>query len=183
MEGEDASLRVFAKEASIPYRSLQDYLSGARMPGGEALQKLAKKGIDINWVLLGGKFTSNRPIIADTDYADNQDIFISDKEMDYALALEAAAVMDKAISGMISSSGRPLPFVYLKILHGDILDSLRTTYLRTIEAVPLLMEQKKMSKNDIASLLASAIEPHLQELTNAAVDRFSEAMGKLASER
>lgn len=177
MEGEEPSLRVFSKEAGIPYRSLQDYLSGARMAGGEALQKLAKKGIDINWVLLGDVLTSNKPLIDKGDYSEGEDIFIADKEMDYELVREATEFMDNILSEMINGRFKLLSFGNLLLVYDSIIIELRETYLRTIEAVPRLIEQKKMSKAEIAAFLRSAIESSLLEL----VDGTAEQPGGSAS--
>ena len=52
-EGSKMSLRFIAAMIGIPYRSLQDYINGVRLPGAEALQKLGKYGVNINWILLG----------------------------------------------------------------------------------------------------------------------------------
>lgn len=49
------SMRAFAREAGIPYRSLQNYLRGEQLPGSEALARCALLGIDVNWLLTGGR--------------------------------------------------------------------------------------------------------------------------------
>ena len=44
----------FAKKTGIPYRTLQNYLSGERQPSAENLQKIAICfNIDLNWLLTG----------------------------------------------------------------------------------------------------------------------------------
>lgn len=45
------NLAQISKKSGIPYRSLQDYLSDKRVPGGEALKKFQNIGLDINWIL------------------------------------------------------------------------------------------------------------------------------------
>lgn len=47
------SYKSFASLVDIPYRTLQNYLSGERSPNIEALEKLSNIGIDINWLLTG----------------------------------------------------------------------------------------------------------------------------------
>lgn len=45
--------KSFASLIDIPYRTLQNYLSGERSPNLEALEKLAKNGINIHWLITG----------------------------------------------------------------------------------------------------------------------------------
>lgn len=47
------SLRAFSDDSGIPYRTLQDYVSDARLPGADALSRISGQGIDVNWLLLG----------------------------------------------------------------------------------------------------------------------------------
>lgn len=43
----------FSELTDIPYRTLQNYLSGERSPNIESLQKLSEHGININWLVTG----------------------------------------------------------------------------------------------------------------------------------
>ncbi|OJF91041.1 helix-turn-helix domain-containing protein [Pararhizobium antarcticum] len=45
--------KSFASLIDMPYRTLQNYLSGDRSPNIEALQKFHKNGININWLVTG----------------------------------------------------------------------------------------------------------------------------------
>jgi len=47
------TLREISQKSGIPYITLQNYLGGKRLPGSEALIKLAKVGINPNYILLG----------------------------------------------------------------------------------------------------------------------------------
>lgn len=47
------SYKSFAGLIDIPYRTLQNYLSGERSPNLEALEKLAANGINIHWLVTG----------------------------------------------------------------------------------------------------------------------------------
>lgn len=47
------SISDFAKELEIPYRTLQDYLSGKRKPSADQLTRMVNSGIDVNWLLTG----------------------------------------------------------------------------------------------------------------------------------
>lgn len=47
------SYKGFAGLIDVPYRTLQNYLSGERSPNLEALEKLANNGININWLITG----------------------------------------------------------------------------------------------------------------------------------
>jgi phage repressor protein C with HTH and peptisase S24 domain len=48
------SLKDFSSKTGIPYRTIQSYLSGINIPGGENLQKIcAEFSVNINWLLTG----------------------------------------------------------------------------------------------------------------------------------
>jgi len=48
------NLKEFSKNSKIPYRTLQEYLTDSRMPGGESLIKIdAELSINISWLLTG----------------------------------------------------------------------------------------------------------------------------------
>lgn len=43
----------------IPIDTLRKYEGGTRLPGAEALEKLAKVGVDLNWLVTGVRYTSD----------------------------------------------------------------------------------------------------------------------------
>lgn len=45
------SIRQFSVETGIPYRTLQDYLAGKRLPGAEHLARMNESGVDLNWLI------------------------------------------------------------------------------------------------------------------------------------
>ncbi|UXS39200.1 helix-turn-helix transcriptional regulator [Agrobacterium tumefaciens] len=45
--------KAFAGLIDLPYRTLQNYLSGERSPNVEALEKLARNGLNVNWLVTG----------------------------------------------------------------------------------------------------------------------------------
>ena len=48
------TIRELSKKTEIPYRTLQDYLLGKRMPGGENLQRICTHlSVNLNWLLTG----------------------------------------------------------------------------------------------------------------------------------
>lgn len=47
------SQRAFAEAMDMPLPSYRDYEGGKRVPGGEALRRLAGAGIDTHWLLTG----------------------------------------------------------------------------------------------------------------------------------
>lgn len=47
------SYKSFAALIDLPYRTLQNYLSGERSPNLEALEKFARNGINIHWLVTG----------------------------------------------------------------------------------------------------------------------------------
>jgi len=56
------TLKGFASLVDIPYRSFQDYVAGKSKPGFEQLQKIARSGVDIGFVLTG---TETRNYLSD----------------------------------------------------------------------------------------------------------------------
>ncbi len=54
METKDMNIKKFSETTGIPYRTLQNYLSGERKIGTEALDKIyTQLSIDLNWLLTG----------------------------------------------------------------------------------------------------------------------------------
>lgn len=47
------SLDSFASAMNMPYRTLHGYLRGERQPNADGLAKLARVGINLNWLLTG----------------------------------------------------------------------------------------------------------------------------------
>ena len=47
------SIREFSRRTEIPYRTLQDYLAGKRLPGAKRLARMSAFGVDLNWLLTG----------------------------------------------------------------------------------------------------------------------------------
>jgi len=48
------NLTDFSRKTGIPYPTMQDYIAGKRMPGGENLQKISMQlNVNINWLLTG----------------------------------------------------------------------------------------------------------------------------------
>lgn len=47
------SQRGFAEEVGMPLPSYRDYEGNKRIPGGEALERFARAGIDTHWLLTG----------------------------------------------------------------------------------------------------------------------------------
>lgn len=159
-DGEKWSLKVFSKETEIPYRTLQDYLSGARLPGADALQKMAKKGIDINWVLLGD--SSGSPI-KETDVFPEADCLpLNDKEAEELIKAMALDWSDKVNKINIQKTGSSLPALAILQLIGHFRLHATVSYMRTINAVPLYLE-KGMTKFDMLKVIESAVEPYLSQ--------------------
>jgi len=59
------SMKEFGVRTGIPYRTLQNYLSGDRLPGAEALQSMSKNGLDVNWLLTGRRIETLEHIAED----------------------------------------------------------------------------------------------------------------------
>ena len=66
IERSGLSIREFSGLAGLPYRTLQNYLAGDRLPGAEALAQIAGAGVDLNWLVTGQavqppEYTSEAP--------------------------------------------------------------------------------------------------------------------------
>lgn len=58
--------KEFAEKTSIPYSTLQNYLGNKRLPNFEALEKIAKFGVNIHWLVTGeGDLNKNTDMIDD----------------------------------------------------------------------------------------------------------------------
>jgi transcriptional regulator with XRE-family HTH domain len=56
-----SSMKAASENMDIPYRTLQNYVSGKQMPGSEALIKLHDKiNVDLNWLLTGTSSDNSR---------------------------------------------------------------------------------------------------------------------------
>lgn len=53
IEGRGFGLASFSRFSEVPYRSIQDYVSGKSKPGFEQLAKFAAAGLDIGYILTG----------------------------------------------------------------------------------------------------------------------------------
>ncbi|WP_156839891.1 helix-turn-helix domain-containing protein [Novosphingobium aquimarinum] len=53
IEGRGLSLAAFSRQCGVPYRSLQDYVSGKSRPGFEQLMKFSNAGLDVDFILTG----------------------------------------------------------------------------------------------------------------------------------
>ncbi|MEM7067403.1 MAG: helix-turn-helix transcriptional regulator [Pseudomonadota bacterium] len=63
------SYKSFAGLVDIPYRTLQNYLSGDRSPNLDALEKFANTGLNVHW-LVTGKGVPYMDDVLETNYVD-----------------------------------------------------------------------------------------------------------------
>lgn len=171
IDGEKWSLKAFSKETAIPYRTLQDYLSGARLPGADALQKMAKKGIDINWVLLG---TDNSGPIKEPDiYQDADYLPLNDKEVIEIIKAMGFDWSDNINKIHIEKTGKSLPGLALLQLIDRYRVHATVAYMKTINAVPLFLE-RGMTKLDMLKVIESAAEPYLSQEADDIMRAFAD---------
>lgn len=156
------SLKSFSKQIGIPYRSLQDYLAGTRSPGADALQKIAMKGIDVNWVLTGEKFNpatlepNSVPLLtypAASEFVGP----IRDPEMVALLVKQSEKYLDRYLAKCVQEGKNPPSFLRLAALYREVHAHLSTIYLRLAEVVPTLKD-KEQAKEAWAELLARTLD-------------------------
>lgn len=170
------SLKIFSKEVGIPYRTLQDYIAGARLPGADALQKFATKGIDINWVLLGnehGDYFHPEAIKIESDafQPEMSALPLNDNEAVDIIRAMAFDYADKTNEDVIRRSGRSLPLLALIELHETFTATITVSYLRTIEAVPHFLK-KGMTRVDMLKVLETAMELSLSDAAKEVECKF-----------
>lgn len=93
------SQQDFAGGIGMPLPSYRDYEGGKRVPGGEALRRFARAGIDTHWLLTG-------------EYpATGGDAEVREARGEYRYTLAAARLRDviTAIETALEETGRRLP--------------------------------------------------------------------------
>lgn len=169
------SLKVFSRESGIPYRTLQDYISGSRLPGADALQKIARRGVDINWILLGDE-RSPKTERADINPDSENDTYsfeipsINNSEANDIINAMCLDFVDK-INYSHRSIDKIIPFIALMELAEIFRAEMITSYLRTIDAIPHF-ESRGMTVFDMLNVLRSALDPSFQELAQATINKY-----------
>ena len=92
------SLKRFAENVGIPYRSFQDYVAGKSRPGFEQLEKLSRGGLDIGY-LLSGRPTTNFPSGFDHEFSSSM-LLAADNEIKELVYHLLTGVSDRAINLM-----------------------------------------------------------------------------------
>lgn len=95
-----------ATATGISYRALQNYLSGDRQPGAEALARLVEQGIDVNVILTGKPVSVGWQDIVGLLYSD----ILRDKSFVEFAMDKAVAYVEKMQLIAHSSDGKYLPF-------------------------------------------------------------------------
>ncbi|CAI9120428.1 helix-turn-helix domain-containing protein [Brytella acorum] len=149
------SLREFSKRAAIPYRTLQDYLSGSRLPGADALQKMGRMGIDINWVLLGEGEIPN-----DDESKNIVHIGSVDKKADDIIYNISSGFTDKMNLEYQEDAGIPLPFSILMLIFESFRRSMVALYIRASSEMPN-SSRERINKKDMLDLMAIIMEPDM----------------------
>lgn len=93
------SQQDFAAGIGMPLPSYRDYEGGKRVPGGEALRRFARAGIDTHWLLTG------------EDAAAGDDAEVREARGEYGHTLAATRLRDviAAVETALEETGRRLP--------------------------------------------------------------------------
>jgi len=98
------NIKEFSIKTGIPYRTIQDYLLGKRMPGGENLQKICTHlGINLNWLLTG----EGEPFLK----KEEKPLIAAEKPFEYA----SEYVYIPVAEGHISAGTGLIPVVDIKV--------------------------------------------------------------------
>ena len=98
-------LSEFAAAASIPYRTLQNYVRDERKPGPDHLSRLARAGVDVVWLLTGsyqGVLSCGEWVDAPTAYA------LGDADFVGRLLQGIDELIDELEVGRVRDGGDPL---------------------------------------------------------------------------
>ena len=164
------SIRDFSKRTGVPYRTLQNYLAGNRLPDAEHLGRLAGAGIDINWLLTGELRPAMLPVLRDGADAEGIEAVGADTELLARLSLVAQRDADGYAARILDRTGAPLrPSQGLAAIAYYLRLRLRTAagLARHIET----LRRDGYSTELIVDILTGALPAAL----DAEVDRFIEA--------
>lgn len=95
VSGRGQSLKRFSEQVGIPYRSFQDYIAGKSKPGFEQLEKLARAGLDVGY-LLSGRPTTNFPSGYDHEF-EASGVLAGDNESKELLYHLLTKIADRAV--------------------------------------------------------------------------------------
>lgn len=102
------SQREFAAAVGMPLPSYRDYEGGKRIPGGEALRRLAQAGIDAGWLLTGQEpATGGRPLAVHESRASYGDTESWQASLD--LLADRLREIITAVENSLEELGRRLP--------------------------------------------------------------------------
>lgn len=150
------SLKAYAEEVQIPYRSFQDYVGGKSKPGFEQMQKIARSGIDMGYILTGTE-TLNY-------LSDIQDEIRSSSVL--AANEELASLLIYNLPNTIDDAARHVPIEYF------LGSATRITIVLWHEAVALTVE----TVDELSGNLSQLKEQGVQLLTISEV--ILEAVGR-----
>lgn len=150
IEQQGGSIKDFSRRSGIPYRTLQNYLSGERLPGADALVQIARQGIDVNWMLTGeslGKVIDN-----EKNSVEAMQLFlgkiIDDKNLQQ-IAIEASfASVDRHNEDYTKKNGVPM---------------------KSISVISLLMESYKFYSSIVVTLYDILPETEDKEVAYAKI--------------
>lgn len=66
IEGRGWTLAAFSRASGVPYRSIQDYVSGKSKPGFDQLAKFAERGLDLAYILTGKSINNEESPLPDS---------------------------------------------------------------------------------------------------------------------
>lgn len=83
----------FAREIEIPYRTLQDYLSGKRKPSADQLIRMINSGIDVNWLLTGEFVDQFAGLVRGGD--EDENFLFADQDLMEKIGKKCIAIIDQ----------------------------------------------------------------------------------------
>lgn len=102
IRGRGETIKGFADNLGIPYRSLQDYIAGKSKPGFDQLLKIANSGIDVGY-LLTGRPTIHQFYKLDSHLSGSK-LLSSDGDLVELIIYHLPGVIDKAMKEVPDSA-------------------------------------------------------------------------------
>jgi len=168
--------REFSVRFEIPYRTLQDYLSGKNNPRAVHLASMAERGIDVNWLLTGtvlphivfdmSHFYEMKPVSG---------IVLADAELSSALLREARHLVDEQL--------RERPELVSLLGITGILMSMWSLFATYSEVVDQFADRFESARRDgweidrVAEMVTTPMREAMRERLRRSADKIADEKG------
>jgi len=164
------SIREFADEAHIPYRTLIDYLAGKRRPGVEHLVRLDAVGLDLTWLLTGRMGSGIGSVIAKYDAGVDDSVVGADERFLELLKRQAFSEADAYVERRLARGAGALTTYQGMLVFSYYLSRMIRVAARMAEAIA--NSRAVFEDNTVVKLAAASLSPDL----DANIDQLLDAV-------